>query len=59
MNFSNADEQRAAVKAATAYFCGVIDGLAHQTSKTRELSLARTKIEEAELWALRHVEAQL
>ena len=45
--------QMAAIKDLGQRFLDVLDGLGH----SRETSLARTKIEEAVMWAVKHVTA--
>lgn len=48
---------RGAVKNAARTFMAILDQIGRVTEKSREVSLAKTKIEEAELWALKHLEA--
>lgn len=48
-------EQVESIKDAGADFLQLLDFIATQGSNGRELSLARTRVEEAVMWAVKHV----
>lgn len=48
-------EQMKSIDDAGAGFLELLDFIAVQGSNSRELSLARTKVEEAVMWAVKHV----